>query len=73
MSKQFSTLREHQDTKRWGQNINVGAKVTSQGRHGAGQPVVKGTVVELLPHDEARVRLRNGVERKRSLHNLRRI
>ena len=48
--------------------IVVGAKVTSL--YGAGQPKISGTV-ESIERDQARIRLRNGVLRTRSLRNLR--
>jgi hypothetical protein len=57
----------------WGRDIVIGAKVTSDGRHGAGQPAVTGIVVR-IERDSAIVAFgdRNGTqERRRSIRNLR--
>ena len=54
----------------WGQ-VKVGDIVTSQGRHGVGQPIVRGRVVAI---DGQHARVDNGhVIRVRSLRNVRRV
>ena len=53
----------------WGHGIVVGAAVTSQGRHGAGQPVIYGTVAA-VGGQTVTVTTKAG-PRKRTISNLR--
>jgi hypothetical protein len=56
--------------KDWG-NVKLGDRVTSKGRHGAGQPAIEGTIVAKGDRDTMRVKLKNGQVVSRSARNLR--
>jgi hypothetical protein len=58
--------------KRLDQPFQVGDRVESS-RWGAGQPRIVGTVAHVGGHDEIVVKLDNGIERKRSARNLRKV
>jgi hypothetical protein len=59
-------------TDTWGQRIEIGANVTSYGRHGVGQGPIAGVVVG-FERDMAVVRDLHGKSRRRSIRNLRRV
>jgi hypothetical protein len=54
----------------WG-DITIGDHVTSEGRHGAGQTIIRGTV-ERIERDLAFVRTADDMVKTRTLSNLRR-
>jgi len=55
----------------WGQGIEPGVTVTSEGRHGAGQPVVFGRVVAVEGQTVV-IQAARG-QRRRTISNVRRV
>ena len=61
-------------TPNWG-DVKVGDRVTSQGRHGVGQPAIRGVVVK-IDGQQVEVRVTIGLSsrsRVRTIRNLRRV
>lgn len=55
--------------KRWGQ-VGIGDRVTTKGRHGSGQPVVIGEVIDRRGQ-HVRIRQDDGTVRVRTISNVR--
>jgi hypothetical protein len=56
---------------KWG-NVGIGDCVSSEGRHGAGQPIVTGTVIDIQAQ-HVRIKQADGTVRVRTISKVRRV
>ncbi len=56
----------------WG-DVEVGDRVTSRGRHGAGQPAIEGDVISVTVGGGVFIRCVDGSPRYRSINNVRKV